>query len=239
MRLLFAVLLVLAAAPASADPSLTLSSYRIHSGDAITLQGTGFAPNAKLVSRLFRPDGTEYPEMTFDADARGHLSHAITIVPIMFGTYELRVVEERNGAAASTRFMMVAPDWPRLQSSGATSTPPVFVGVWRGDVQGSASDGEPTPVLVALAGGSTGTVVGTVAYPSRLCGGELWLVGVQEGFVQLGEVITYGTERCTDAGVVMMRMPSGASAGFEWKDAGRRGGPTAASGTVSLRSQWR
>jgi hypothetical protein len=232
------ILLAGTAAPATAAPALTLSTHQIHSGDTILLQGTGFEPSAKLVSRLFRPDGTEYPEMTFGADARGTLSHPVTIVPVMFGTYEIHITEERTGRVATTRFMMVAPQWPVLPASEAPSLPSTFVGVWNGDVvvTGGPRDAA-SHAMVSLAGGATGTVVGTVAYPARLCGGELWLMGVVGGAIQLGEVITYGAERCSGDGVVTLSPPSGGRTAFLWRDAGTRGAPSGGTGTLALRSE--
>jgi hypothetical protein len=234
------ILLAGTAAPATAAPALTLSTHQIHSGDALLLQGTGFEPNAKLVSRLFRPDGTEYPEMTFGADARGALSHPITIVPVMFGTYEVHITEERTGRVATTRFMMVAPQWPVLAASDASSLPSAFIGVWNGDVvvTGGPRDAA-SPAMVSLAGGATGTVVGTVAYPSRLCGGELWLMGVNGGAIQLGEVITYGGERCAGDGVVTLSPPMEGRTTLLWRDAGAKGGPSGGSGTLVRRSEQR
>ena len=226
------------ATPATAAPSLTLSTHQIHSGDAILLQGTGFEPNAKLVSRLFRPDGTEYPEMTFGADARGALSHPITIVPVMFGTYEVHITEERTGRVATIRFMMVAPQWPVLAASEASSLPSSFLGVWNGDVVVTGGPrNAASPAMVSLAGGATGTVVGTVAYPARLCGGELWLMGVAGGAIQLGEVITYGAERCAGDGVVTLGAPIEGRTAFLWRDAGTRGAPSGGTGTLALRSE--
>lgn len=230
--------LFLTAAPvcAGAEPRLTLSKYQIYAGEVITLRASGYAPNTKLVSHLFRPDGTEYPVMTFETDARGELSHRITIVPIDFGTYEIRVLEEVSRAAASTRFVMVAPGWPApAETSPTTAVPATVTGVWEGDVQAKNTAG--SPALLSIANGLVGTVVGTVAYPARLCGGELWLVGVEGRAVHLGEVITYGIERCNGDGIVTLTAPENGDVTFSWRDAGRQHAVVEATATLTPRSQ--
>ena len=78
--------------------------------------------------------------------------------------------------------------------------------------------------------------MGTVAYPSLLCGGELWLLGVGADFIQLGEVITYGDERCAGRGVVTVRAATDGTLGFAWRDA-YRPGPEAAAGTLARRTE--
>jgi hypothetical protein len=235
--LILAVVLLLApGAFAEAEPRLTLSTYQIHAGEVMTLRASGFAPNVKVVSHLYRPDGSEYPVMTFTTDVRGEVTHAITIVPIAFGTYEVRFVEEVTTVAASTRFVMVAPGWPAPGETSQTATvPEALVGVWAGNVV-EASSGSASPALVALTGGPVGTVVGTVAYPARECGGELWLIGAPDASVQLGEVISYGVERCTGDGIIALTVPKDGRASFTWRDAGRQDAVAGATGSLSMRS---
>jgi hypothetical protein len=230
------VILLASVVSAYAEPRLTLSRYQIHAGEVMTLWASGFAPEAKIVSHLIRPDGTEYPVMTFDTDMRGELTHSITIVPIAYGTYEVRMRDEGSKAAASTRFVMVAPGWPTPGTvSQTTSVPEALVGVWTGAVP-QASGGESSLALVAITGGLVGTVVGTVAYPSRSCGGELWLVGQQGDTVDLGEVMTYGADRCTGHGIVSLTTPADGRVSFTWRDAGRQDAVVGATGSLSLRS---
>ena len=225
MRAPFIALLGLLAVsfPAAAQPSLTFSLAQMYHGEIVHIRGTGFTPNGDLLSHLIRPDGSEYPETPFKADAQGTMTHEITIVPNTFGTYELLVEDLATKTSASHRL------------------PAEYMGVWEGSVAGSAA-GPNGPArrdvpgagdtTVTLGGGRVGAVVGTVAYPALLCGGEVWLVSATKERVQLGEVITYGQERCTGRALVTMGAPQKGAAAYEWRDVMDRGTGT---GTLKRR----
>jgi hypothetical protein len=218
MRYLMSLSVLLAAAHAGAAPRLALGAYQVKPGDSIVIHATGFTPKSIVVSHLTRPDGTEYPSMSFQADARGEFSHTIVIVPPLTGTYVLQMSEASSKAGATTRFMMTAVGTPPPAKSQGEEMTPAYAAVWQGRAAQS-SGAEPSATLVTLAGGRLGAVVGTVAYPSRLCGGQLWLMGVHPGSILLGEMITYGEERCGGRGIITARPVPDGSLSFGWRDA--------------------
>ena len=171
--------------------------------------------------------------MAFTADARGEFSHLITIVPTMTGTYEVQMVDQTSKAVTSTRFLMMAPASAPPLKSLADRTPPSYVGVWQGSVVQKAPARSLT-ALVALSGGDAGAVVGTIAYPSLSCGGELWLLAVYADAIQLAETITYGEERCLGHGIITATLGRDGGLQFQWRDAMR---PVTAVGTLPRRSE--
>lgn len=219
--------ILLLAASVTAAPRLTLSAYQVTPGTQVIVQGTGFTPGGIVVSHLIRPDGTEYPTMTFEADARGAFTHTITIVPTMIGTYEVRMTDRDSRTESSTRFMFVAVGSSLPRAAPQDGVPPALTGVWTGTAMAQGRD-ESAEILLSIAGGLPGTVVGSIAYPTRLCGGELWLAGVQGDSIQLGEVITYGNERCGGRGLVTVRPSSDGRTSFEWRNVERPAGTEAA-----------
>jgi hypothetical protein len=243
MRAPFIALLGLLAVslPAAAQPSLTFSLAQMYHGEIVHIRGTGFTPNGDLLSHLIRPDGTEYPETPFKADAQGTMTHEITIVPNTFGTYELLVEDLATKTSASQRFLMVPHGFAPAVKTQADRLPAEYMGVWEGRVAGPAA-GPNGPAqrdvpgagdtTVTLSGGRVGAVAGTVAYPALLCGGEVWLVSATKERVQLGEVITYGQERCTGRALVTMGAPQKGAAAYEWHDIMDRG---TAQGTLKRR----
>lgn len=202
------VLLAVGSTPfaANAAPTVSLSSHMIREGETLTATGAGFTPGGNVLAHLVRPDGTEYPEMQFVADSRGGVSHLIRIILILNGTYELQMIDLASKATAVSRFMVVEGALPAAPVSQGDRTPPGFGGVWQGQVSRPRPPKAPEAqmVMVTLSGGEVGAVVGTLAYPSLSCGGELWLIGVSAGSVQLGEHITYGEERCSGHGIVIV-----------------------------------
>ena len=228
------------AAPAAGQPSLTFSLAQMYHGEIVYIRGTGFTPNGDLLSHLIRPDGTEYPETPFKADPQGLMTHEITIVPNTFGTYELLVEDLATRTHASQRFLMVPHGFAPAVKTQADRLPAEYAGVWQGTVAVPAAGananaprggtGSPAAgqTVVSLSGGRVGAVVGTVTYPAQLCGGEVWLVSVTKERVQLGEVITYGHERCTGRALVTMGAPQKGAAAYEWRDIEGRGTGTGA-----------
>ena len=227
--------LLATASPVAAAPTLTLAAYQVTPGTQIVVRAAGFTPGGIVISHLTRPDGSEYPTMTFEADRGGAFTHTITIVPTMIGTYELRMTDRESRGEASTRFMMAAVGSAPLPAGPSDQMPAVYGGVWQGSAGGKGS-GEAAPAIVTLSGGTAGSVVGTIAYPSLLCGGELWLLGAYADSIQLGETITYGEERCAGRGIVTLRRAADATVTFSWRNAYEPAAP-AASGTLTRRSE--
>ena len=219
-RLMFAILIAVAAGVPSGgvlgaqtragqpapDPDVRLEPRLIQEGQTVAMSGSGFTPNAHVLMHLVRPDGSEYPEMQFTTNASGEITHTIRIILIQTGTYELQAIDLTSKKVASSRFMVVEGTPPRLSSKREDQLAVLMhKGVWQGTIA-RAGQKESRPMLVSLSGGEVGAVVGTVAYPSLACGGELWNMGASgELHVLLGEHITYGEERCTSHGLVSIR----------------------------------
>ena len=203
---------------AEAAPKVTLSPRVIKEGQTVTVSASGFTPNGHVLAHLARPDGSEYPEMQFIADARGNVSHVIRIILIQIGTYELQMVDLTSKAVGSSRFMVVEGTPPAAGTPKTDRTPPSYSGTWQGSISGK---GKPPSqlVLVSLSGGEIGGVVGTVAYPALTCGGELWLLDVTADSVVLGEQITYGEERCPTHGIVTVKPSADGALEFQRREA--------------------
>jgi hypothetical protein len=220
-------------AKAQSAPVLTFSVAQITHGEYVKVRGTGFTPNGQVASHLMRPDLTEYPEMPMKADARGVVTHEITIVPNTFGTYELQFVDRTTKAIATQRFLMVPHGFDKPVKSQLPRMPQTFDGVWDGSVtqQGTSS---PSRTLISLTGGRIGAVVGTIAYPGLRCGGELWLVSAAADSMQLGEVIMYGQDRCDGRALLTMGRDKSGALTMLWRDINGSG---SAQGTLKKRSE--
>ena len=222
-----------AVSPAFAAPSLTFSVSQIYHGEIVQVRGTGFTPNGQVTSHLMRPDGTEYPEMPLKADAKGAVTHEITIVPSTFGTYELQIEDRVTKSVATQRFLMVPRTFDKAVKSTAARMTAGFAGVWDGGMTQQAAS-TPSRTLVSLTGGRIGAVVGTVAYLGLRCGGELWLVSVSAETMQLGEVILYGQDRCSGRALLTIGRDKDAGMTMQWRDVTGAG---AARGTLKKRSE--
>lgn len=220
-------------AQAQSAPSLTFSVSQITHGEYVNVRGTGFTPNGQVMSHLMRPDGTEYPEMPMKADAKGVVTHQITIVPNTFGTYELQFEDKTTKAIATQRFLMVPHGFDKPVKSQLQRTPVAFGGVWDGSVtqQGSST---PSRTLVSVTGGRIGSVVGTIAYPGLRCGGELWLVSASADSMQLGEVILFGQDRCNGRALLTVGRDKTGATTMQWRDITGGG---SAQGTLKKRSE--
>jgi hypothetical protein len=221
------------AAPVLAAPSVTFSVAQIYHGEYVQVRGTGFTPNGQVTSHLMRPDGTEYPEMPMKADAKGIVTHQITIVPNTFGTYELQLEDRTTKEVATQRFLMVPLTFDKAVKTQLERMPTAFGGVWDGGVtqQGSST---PSRTLVSLNGGRIGSVVGTIAYPSLRCGGELWLVSAAPDSMQLGEVILYGQDKCNSRALLTIGRDKVGGLTMVWRDITGAG---SARGTLKKRSE--
>ena len=101
-----------------------------------------------------------------------------------------------------------------------------FLGTWKG--QGSQSDppGEWT-IAIAITDGRPGTIVGMIAYPSEICGGDLVLRSSGSERLELTEDITYGN--CIDDGIITLTLGDGGLR-YEWRHSET---PTTARGTLT------
>ncbi len=103
-----------------------------------------------------------------------------------------------------------APAVTRVFLFRAASLPASFLGAWGG----TGAQVEPEmdyPVLVLLTGGSEGSPVGYIDYPSFPCGGSVALVAATERQVEVVEQLEFGQESCVDGGRVRLsRRPDGA-----------------------------
>jgi hypothetical protein len=89
-----------------------------------------------------------------------------------------------------------------------------FVGSWRGTGEQSDHPGE-WSIAATIAGGEVGSVVGTIAYPSLSCGGDLVLSRAARDAMELREHITYGN--CVDQGIVTLGVRPGGWLAFGWR----------------------
>ena len=221
------------AAGVQAQPTLTFSVSQMYHGEIVHIRGTGFTPGGDLLSHLFRPDGTEYPETSMKANAKGELIHDITIVPPYFGTYELLIDDVRAKASASQRFLMVPSTFDKPVRSQAQRLPAAFDGVWTGTLSEQPAS-SPSRTLIALTDGRIGAVVGTIAYQDQNCGGELWLVSASSDTIQLGEVIRYGENSCKSRALVTLTRGKDGAVSMLWRDVTGAG---TARGTLRKRSE--
>jgi hypothetical protein len=94
----------------------------------------------------------------------------------------------------------------------STSLPAEYIGVWEGR---GAQTGSEWSILIALTSGEVNTIIGTVAYPSLACGGQLALRSVSNESVELSETLTYvGT--CVNNGIVSLRPTSNGRLQYQW-----------------------
>ncbi len=119
-----------------------------------------------------------------------------------------------------------SPNYPGIAASGTVTkintegqvTPGEYMGVWEGTGTQSNAAGEknPTSVLMTLANGAPGSVIGTIVYPLSGCGGELTLQGVNADSIELFEEITYG-KNCPDKGLVKLKLGENNRMEYEWR----------------------
>lgn len=97
----------------------------------------------------------------------------------------------------------------------STKLPAAYVGVWEG--KGAQRSGQQWSILMALTPGETNSIVGTMAYPSLACGGELTLRRINTQSIELFEHLTYvGT--CINNGTVILEPDSSERLKFKWLD---------------------
>jgi hypothetical protein len=90
-----------------------------------------------------------------------------------------------------------------------------YVGVWKGE--GVQNNGSKWSILMALAPGNSNSIVGTIAYPSLACGGELTLRRVNTKSIEMSENLTYvGT--CVGGGTVSLQPTSSNGLQYKWSN---------------------
>ncbi|MBD2447827.1 hypothetical protein H6G76_11690 [Nostoc sp. FACHB-152] len=102
-----------------------------------------------------------------------------------------------------------------VQAQTISIVPSQYRGVWRGyGVQINPSS--EWSVLIAITGGEVDSVVGTIAYPSLRCGGELSLRRVSNNnSIELSESITYGN--CINNGTINLKTSSARGLEYVWQ----------------------
>ena len=84
--------------------------------------------------------------------------------------------------------------------------PSSYVGILEGS--GVQNTGSEWSIFIALIPGAIDSIVGTIAYPSLRCGGELALQESTEEKIELFENITYGKSSCVERGYVTLELAS-------------------------------
>jgi len=94
------------------------------------------------------------------------------------------------------------------------SLPSQYVGVWRGG--GVQKNGSQWSILITLIAGEVNSIVGTIAYPSLSCGGELSLRKVNQDSIELFEDLTYGVNNCINNGTTTLQRTSAKKLNYSW-----------------------
>lgn len=132
------------------------------------------------------------------------------------------------GLEASESELASADAAENQAASPIAHVPSEYIGSWKGDGTQEDPPGAWT-IMMTLAAGDEALVVGTIAYPSLGCGGELTLIDVTSESIELLERITYGADVCIDRGTVTLRLESADALNYAWQKEG-----TATTGSGSL-----
>jgi hypothetical protein len=97
---------------APAKPTIKLSGNRIPANGDVHLSGEGFTPRANAYSHLKRPDGTEFPVITFLTDDKGQFTHLIETWLLQVGTHEVWVIDQKTGVTSNLATFEVTRDQP-------------------------------------------------------------------------------------------------------------------------------
>jgi hypothetical protein len=101
-----------------------------------------------------------------------------------------------------------------VRAQTRNTVPLEYRGVWRGNgVQKNPNS--QWSILIAITGGTINSVIGTVAYPSLSCGGELRLRRVSALFIELSESITYGN--CINNGIMTLKTSPTRDLEYGWR----------------------
>jgi hypothetical protein len=133
----------------------------------------------------------------------------------------------RAGTAIAAAGLVLAGCLPALVGGGGL--PVDFLGGWEGRGVQNDAPGEWT-ISADLVGGEPGGIVGTIAYPSLRCRGELRLRGASAVAMELDEHITAGP--CVDGGIIILTAQEDGRLRYFWrKDASEAKGMLSRRGT--------
>jgi hypothetical protein len=90
-----------AAPDAQIKPTITLSRERIPQNGWLKMFGKGFTPKSTVLSHLRRPDGTEFREVSIQADAHGEFEHDIDTLLLQRGVHDLWVLDTASGLTSN------------------------------------------------------------------------------------------------------------------------------------------
>jgi hypothetical protein len=116
----------------------------------------------------------------------------------------------------------------KAQKNGFISS---YVGIWSG--KGNQTNDTEWSILLSIVPGSVNSVVGTIAYPSLGCGGELTLKQARNGSIELFENLTYGMDRCVNRGTTVLKTTSNRRLKFTWFNSEGQQEATGALGKIS------
>lgn len=114
----------------------------------------------------------------------------------------------------------------QLPNSSTPRVASLYLGIW----DGIGTQYNPTAqytMLIAITEGVTGSVIGTIAYPSERCGGVLTLLNEYTNSIRLLETITYGT--CLNNGIVTLQRQNNNTLQYSWIN---NSSPVTATGTL-------
>lgn len=104
---------------------------------------------------------------------------------------------------------------PGMVAPGAM--PAAFLGTWEGRGTQTDQPGEWT-IRMNIMGGMPGAIVGTIAYPSLRCSGDLTLRVAAPNALEVQERITEG--QCVDGGTITLTPADGGGLRYDWSLAG-------------------
>ncbi len=117
-------------------------------------------------------------------------------------------------AACLVLFPHLLLEQPNITANAqSTRLPTAYVGVWQGN--GVQSNRSEWSILIALTPGTVDSVVGTIAYPSLACGGELTLRSINNQSIELFENLTY-VGNCINRGTVTLQAVSDRRLQYKW-----------------------
>ncbi len=107
--------------PAPESPSVSLSPNPVIQGGTVTLNASGFAPNAGLQITVNRPDGgTDHFSMSTTSNGTGTFTFTNAGAQVSLGTYSVTVTNPATGAQASASIDVQAPQTDTNSTSSAT-----------------------------------------------------------------------------------------------------------------------
>jgi len=196
-------------------PRITISALQVVNAEHIELRGAGFTPNQNIFSHLRWPEGTESLR-TFIANDRGEFFHNIDTVLLSAGMYELWVIDDRSKAVSNTARFSVGFDAETPPFAEAQEVISRYRGVWRGN---GARNSPPAPatILLSVTGRDSGSIGGTITYPSLSCGAVLSFRAVYPDAIEFLETSMFGMDRCAGEGIVKLKLAQDRTLNFEWR----------------------